>query len=152
SRNDNGDTVLNEWALAWVGHQALRAPLHLFETNIFYPEHNTLALSEAMVVQAAIGAPLLWMSASPVLTYNVVLMAGFVLSGWAMCYVVARWTDDWIAGLVSGVLFAFNAHSMTRLPHLQAQHVEFLPLALFSLDALLREPRLGHALRLALWY
>ena len=152
SRNDNGDTVLNEWAIAWVAHEAPRAPLHLFDGNIFYPERDTLAYSEAMIVQGAMGAPLFWLGASPVLTYNVVLILGFALSGWAMCFVIARWTGDWIPGLVSGILFAFNAHSLTRLPHLQAQHVEFLPLALLSLDALLREPRVGHAVRLALWF
>ena len=47
---------------------------------------------------------------------------------------------------------AFNAHKLTRLPHLQTQHMEFLPLALLALDALLREPRAGHALRLAWWF
>ena len=45
SRNDNGDTVLNEWTLAWVAHQAWRDPLHLFYANIFYPERLTLAFS-----------------------------------------------------------------------------------------------------------
>ncbi len=37
SRNDNADTELNEWILAWVEHQLPRDPLHLFEANIFYP-------------------------------------------------------------------------------------------------------------------
>jgi hypothetical protein len=152
SRNDNGDTILNEWAIAWVAHQVVRDPLHLFQANIFYPEANTLAFSEAMLVQAAIAAPLLWAGASPVLAYNLVLMAGLSLTGFAMCLVVRRWTDDWAAGIASGILFAFSAHALTRLPHLQAQHVEFLPLALLALDSLLRQPRLRHAGSLALWF
>ena len=57
SRNDNADTVLNEWALAWVAHQAVTNPLHLFDANIFHPERYTLAYSESMVVQAAMAAP-----------------------------------------------------------------------------------------------
>lgn len=149
SRNDNADTVLNEWALAWIAHQAPRAPLRLFDANIFYPERRTLAYSEAMVVQGILGSPLRWAGASPVLTYNVVLLAGFMLTGWAMCLVVSRWTGDWTAGIVAGILTAFNAHNLTRLPHLQTQHVEFFPLALAALDALVREPRLRHAAALA---
>jgi hypothetical protein len=43
SRNTNADTVLNEWALAWVAHEAPRAPLRVFDGNIFYPERLTLA-------------------------------------------------------------------------------------------------------------
>ena len=122
SRNDNGDTVLNEWVLAWVAHQAPRDPLHLYDANNFYPERDTLAYAEAD--DSAIRHwPRLscWLGASPVLAYNIVLIAGFALSGWAMCLVVTRWTGDWAAGLVSGILFAFNAH-VTRLPQMQAQH------------------------------
>jgi PA14 domain-containing protein len=152
SRNDNADTVLNEWTLAWVVHQAPRAPLRLYEANIFYPEHDTLAYSEAMIVQSAMAAPLFQLGASAVLAYNLVLLAGFVLTGWAVTLVVVRWTGDWVAGLVSGILAGFNAHTLSRLPHLQAQHAEFLPLALVALDALFREPRTGHALRLAGWF
>ena len=152
SRNDNGDTVLNEWTLAWVAHQAPRAPLHLFDANIFYPERRALAYSESMMLQSAMAAPLLFLGASPVLAYNVVLLAGFTLTGWVMCLVVRRWTGDWAAGIAAGVIVAFNAHSFTRLPHLQAQHAEFLPLALMALDSVLREPRIGNALRLAAWF
>ena len=152
SRNDNGDTMLNEWTMAWFAHQAPRTPLRLYDANIFYPERLTLAYSEAMIVQSAMGAPLQWLGASAVLAYNLVLLAGFALTGWTMSLVVTRWTGDWIAGLASGILAGFNAHTLTRLPHMQAQHVEFLPLALLALDALLREPRIGRALRLAAWF
>jgi hypothetical protein len=152
SRNDNGDTVLNEWTLAWVAHQAPRAPLRLYDANIFFPERQTLAYSEAMIVQSAMGAPLLWLGASPVLVYNLLLLAGFALTGWTTSLVVARWTGDWMAAMVSGTLAGVNAHTLTRIPHLQAQHAEFLPLALLALDAVLREPRTGHAVRLALWF
>ena len=152
SRNDNGDTMLNEWTLAWFAHQAPRDPIHLYDANIFYPERHTLAYSEAMIVQSAIGAPLRWLGAGPVLVYNLVLLAGFVLTGWTMSLVIANWTGDWIAGLASGILIGFNAHTLTRVPHLQAHHAEFLPLALFALDRLLRQPSARHAVRLALWF
>jgi hypothetical protein len=152
SRNDNGDTVLNEWTIAWVAHQAPRAPLRLYDANIFHPERDTLAYSEALIVQSAMAAPALWLGASPVLAYNLVLLAGFTLTAWSFALVVARWTDDWVAGILTGILAGYNAHTISRLPHLQAQHGEFLPLALFALDALLREPRTGHALRLAGWF
>jgi hypothetical protein len=149
SRNDNADTKLNEWAIAWVAHELPRAPLRLFDANMFYPERHTLAYSETLFVQGVMAAPLLWLGASPVLAYNIVLIAGFTLSGWAMCLVVARWTEDWIAGVAAGLMLAFNAHTLTRLPHLQAQHTEFLPLALLAFDALLRRPRWRTAVWLA---
>jgi hypothetical protein len=149
SRNDNADTVLNEWAIAWVAHQLPRNPLKLFDANIFYPERKTLAFSEHMIVQAVMGLPLFAAGATPVLAYNLLVLAGFALTGWGMYLVVARWTDDHVAGLVAGLLAAFNAHSFTRLPHLQALHVEFLPLAIYALDRLLVTRRHRWAVALA---
>jgi hypothetical protein len=152
SRNDNADTVLNEWILSWIAHQLPRDPLRLFDANIFHPEAGTLAYSEPLIVQGVLAAPLIWLGASPVLAYNLMLIAGMSLTGWAMALVVARWTGDWIAGVGSGILVAFNAHTLTRLPHLQAQHAEFLPLALLALDVLLRGPRWSAAVWLAVWF
>jgi hypothetical protein len=152
SRNENGDTLLNTWIVAWVIHQAPRAPLQLFNANIFYPEPNTLAYSEALLVQSAMGAPLVWAGASPVLTYNILLIAGFALTGWAACLVLVRWTGDWWAGLAGGIVFGFNAHTLTRMPHMQALHVEFLPFALLAFDRLLVDPRARHAVSFAAWF
>jgi hypothetical protein len=152
SRNNNADTILNEWTVAWVAHQIVRDPVHLFNANIFYPDKRTLAMSENLIAPALMGAPLLWLGASPVLTYNLLLLLGFALTGWTTFIVVSRWTGDRMAGLVSGSLLAFNAHSLTRLPHLQAIHAEFIPLALLALDDLVRERRVRHAVLLALWF
>jgi len=149
SRNDNGDTVFNEWVLAWVTHQAPRDLGHLFDANILYPARSTLAFSDALIFQSILAAPILWLGGSPVLAYNLVLIAGFALSGWAMCVVVRRWTGSWPAGLVAGMIFGFNGHTLTRLPHLQAQHNEFLPLALLAFDGVLRQPGPRAALALA---
>jgi hypothetical protein len=150
SRNDNGDTILNTWAIAWVAHQLPRSPAHLFDANIFYPERHTLGYSEAMVVQGVMAMPVLAAAGSPVLAYNLVLMAGFALTGWAFWLLGARWTGSVPAAYVTGSLAAFNSHVLVRLPHLQTQHVEFIALALFALDRLLVSPRARHALLLGL--
>src|SRR5439155_8879172 len=44
SRNDNADTLLNEWTIAWDAHQAVHDPRHLFDANIFYPEDGRYAI------------------------------------------------------------------------------------------------------------
>ena len=51
---------------------------------------------------------------------------------------------------MSGLVFAFNAHTLSRLPHLQAQHVEFLPVVIFALDEVISRATLRAALVLAL--
>src|SRR5439155_665853 len=46
-RVDNGDGQLSIWNVAWVARTLPIDPLHVFDANIFYPNHNTLAYSEA---------------------------------------------------------------------------------------------------------
>jgi hypothetical protein len=155
SRNDNGDTLLNEWALAWVARTLPTHPLDLYDANIFYPEKRTLAYSEHLVVQGALVIPVFLLGGSPVLAFNLALIAGFALTGWAFCLLLHRWTGSWAAGVVAGSLVAFNANVLMRLPHLQAQHVEFFAVALVGLDQVLTQRRargagligLGHALQ-----
>jgi hypothetical protein len=149
-RVDNADTALNAWAIAWVGMALPTDPLNLFNANIFYPEPRTLAFSEVMLPQAVLGAPLTWAGWDPVLVYNLLLIAGFALSGWSMAFVVSRWTGDRTAGVVAGLAYAFNAHTLVRFGHLQALHVQYLPFAFLALDALLRAPSLRWSLWLAL--
>ena len=137
ARLDNDDAALNTWAITWVAHILPRHPLALFDAPIFHPEDNTLAYSEHLFVQSMMGAPLLWSGVAPVVVHNLLLIAGFALSGWAMYLLITRWTGSWQAGVVSGLIYAFNAHTLTRFPHLQAQHVEFFPLMLYAFDRLI---------------
>ncbi len=151
TRNDNADAELNEWILAWVAHQLPRAPAHLFEGNIFYPEHDSLAFSEPLIVPALMGAPLQWLGVSPVLVFNLVLILGFALTAWAGYAVAFEWTGDRAAGMLAGSMFAFNTHTLTRLAHIQGIHAWGLPLTLLSADRILVHARWRDAVWLAVW-
>jgi hypothetical protein len=151
SRNDNADAQLNAWALAWIAHQLPRAPAHLFDANIFYPERRTLAFSEPLIVPALMGAPLRWAGASPVLVLNLVMLLGFALTAFAAYALIKEWTGDRAAGLLAGSMFAFNTHTLTRLAHVQAQHAWGLPLALLAADRIVTRHRWSDAVWLAVW-
>ena len=138
--------------MAWVAHQLVSDPLQLFDANIFYPERHTLAYSDHLFVQSLMGAPLTWAGFSPVLVHNVVLIAGYALTGWTTALVVARWSGSRAAGLLSGSLVAFNAFTLTRLPQIQDLHLEFFPLVLLALDRLLVYGQVRDALAVAGWF
>ena len=150
SLNHNADAELNAWILAWVAHQLPRDPAQLFEANIFYPAHDSLAFSEPLIVPALMGAPLSWAGASPVLVYNLILILGFALTAFAACVAIESWTGSLAAGLVAGSALAFNTHTLTRLAHIQGIHIYGLPLALLALDRLIRGGSYRAALLLAL--
>ena len=151
SRNDNGDAQLNEWIMAWVAHQMPRDPAHLFQGNIFYPAKDTLAYSEPLIVPAMLGAPVAWLGGSPVLVFNLMVIAGFALTALAGYALVFAWTGDRAAGLLAGSMFAFNTHTLTRLAHVQGLHIYGLPLALLATDRIITGSSRRAWLWLALW-
>jgi hypothetical protein len=148
SRNDNGDAQLNEWIVAWIAHQLPRHPLQLFQGNIFYPAKDVIAFSEPLVVPALMAAPALWLGASPVLAMNLLMLLGFALTGLATYALVFKWTGDRLAAIAAGSLYAFNTHTLTRLPHVQALHAYGLPLSLLLADRLIAAPAVTIAVAL----
>ena len=141
SRVDNGDYCLNVWVVDWVAHTLPTNPAHLFDANIFYPSRLALAYSEPLILQGVLAIPGTWMGLSPIATFNLVLIAGFALSGWAFALLVHRYTGSWMAGVVAGSAVAFNAHQLVRLAHIQALHLELVPLVFLALDRLLETGR-----------
>jgi len=158
--HDDGDPLLNTWALAWVAHQLPFAPGHLFDGNIFYPERYTLAFSETLIVPAVIVAPLHWLGVGPLLVHNIVFLSGFIVSGAGVAVLVrsllrerlesntaasmdseASRSADW-AGAIAGIVFAFLPYRIDHYPHLQLQQTQFLPFAFWAFHRLLRTGRL----------
>jgi hypothetical protein len=140
--HDDGDPLLNAWALAWVAHQLPFAPAHLFDANIFYPERHTLAFSETLVVPAVIVAPLRWLGVGTLLVYNLVFLSGFVVSGAGVALLVRSLTGSGAAGLISGIVFACLPYRIDHYPHLQLQQTQFLPFAFWAFHRLLRTGRM----------
>jgi len=139
--HDDGDPLLNAWALAWVAHQLPRAPAHLFDANIFYPERRTLAYSEALLVPAVFAAPLRWLGVGPVLVYNIVFLSGFIVSGAGTALLVRTLTRSDAAGFIAGLVFAFLPYRIDHFPHLQLQQTQCLPFAMWAFHRLMQTGR-----------
>src|SRR5215216_6356728 len=71
------DPYFSIWRLTWIAHALASSPGQLFDANIFYPATETLAYSDATLLEGLIAAPFLWLQVSPVLVYNMLLLAGF---------------------------------------------------------------------------
>lgn len=140
--HDDGDPYMVTWVLAWVAHQLPRAPAHLFDANIFYPERNTLAFSETLLVPAIIVAPLFWIGVSAIFIYNLVFLSGFALSGVGVALLVRRLTGHSGAAILAGIVFAFPPFRIDHYAHLQLQQTQFIPLALWGFHRLLDTGRL----------
>lgn len=141
-----GDPLLSTWRLAWVAHQLPRDPWHLFDGNIFHPEKNTLAFSDAMIVPSLTVAPLVWLGVHPLLACNLLLLSGFALSGAAMFLLVRSLTQHVGAALVAGFVFAFLPYRFMHYAHLELQMAQWMPLCLWALHRTVRDGRLRDGL------
>src|SRR5919197_3469093 len=45
---DLGDPIRTAWQVAWTGHALLHHPLHIWQSNAFFPLGNTLAFSKSL--------------------------------------------------------------------------------------------------------
>lgn len=127
------DVYFNMWRLRWFAHALVTPSTPLFDGNIFYPERSTLALSDAMLVEGAIAAPLVWARVPPVLVHNLLLLGAIVMSGAAM-YALARYlTGSRAAGVLAGVVFAFAPYRVEHLMHMELQWAMWAPLAFLAL-------------------
>ncbi len=140
--HDPADPLMVTWVLSWVAHQLPNAPAHIFDANIFYPERNTLAYSETLLVPGALAAPLYWLGVGPIFIYNLVFLSGFALSGVGVALLVRRLTGNTGAALVAGIVFAFPPYRIDHYAHLQLQQTQFIPLAMWAFHRLLDTGRL----------
>ena len=92
SAQEHQDVYFNMWRFAWVAHALASSPSHIFDGNIFYPEPRAMTFSDAMPVETAVAAPLLWAHLPPVLVHNLLLLAGIVLSAAGMFVLASRLT------------------------------------------------------------
>jgi len=138
--SDYGDPLYNAWALAWIAHAQIDPHDTLFNANIFFPETDTLALTETILFPATLVAPLSWGGAGPIVLYNVTLLLSFVLSGLTMFLLVRSLTSDRRGALVAAAAFAVTPIRFDQYSHVQLQLTYFMPLALYFLHRIVSSP------------
>src|SRR5215831_10501806 len=124
------------WRLEWLAHAATAQPTHPFDANIFHPERDTLALSDAMIVEGIVAMPLAWAGVPPVLLHNVLLLGAIALSGAAMFALGRYLTGSRAAGIVAGIVFAFAPYRVEHIMHMELQWTMWMPLAFLALHRL----------------
>ncbi len=130
------DVYFNMWRLEWFTHAIATQPSHLFDANIFYPEPDALALSDAMIVEGIVAAPFLRARVRPVLVHNVLLLAAIALSGASMFAFARYLTDSRGAAIVAGIVFAFAPYRAEHIMHMELQWTMWMPLAFLALHRL----------------
>jgi len=142
------DIFFNMWRLQWFAHAAVTPSARLFDTNIFFPEPRTLALSDAMLVEASLAAPLIWAGLKPLLVHNLVLLGGICLSGAAMFSLAKYLTGSRGAAVLAGIVFAFAPYRFEHIMHMELQWAVWSPLAFLALHRVCDTGRMRYGVSL----
>jgi hypothetical protein len=148
---DHFDPYFSIWRLGHIAHALTRWPMHLFDGNIFYPDPNTLAYSDATLLEGVLGAPLMWARLSPSLVYNLLLAAGFVGSGIGMFILCRHVTGETWPSLISTAVFTLLPYRIEHVMHLELQWAMFVPLSLWAVHRTMESGRWRHGLLLGLF-
>ncbi|MEO7191657.1 MAG: hypothetical protein ABI051_11440 [Vicinamibacterales bacterium] len=147
---DIGDPLFSVWRTSWFFHHLQGDPRPLFSPNIYYPEPLTLTYSDSMFVPSLMTLPLLAVGLHPVIAYNIVLLASFVLSGLAMFALATHLTGSARAGFIAGLLFGFYPYRFAHYPHLELQMTFWMPLTLVACHRFVATQRTRYGIAAAL--
>jgi hypothetical protein len=127
------DTLLNTWIIGWDADRLRHGLSGIWDAPIFFPYRNALAFSENLFGIAFFVAPIYWVTHNAVLTYNVALIASFVLAGAGMFLLAHSLTGSRPAALIAGAYYAFCPYRMLQIMHIQMIATGWIPIGLFGL-------------------
>jgi hypothetical protein len=129
---DLGDPVRTAWQIAYVGHAMLHNPLHLFDSNAFYPHPYSLAFSDSLLGYG----PAAFFGSGTIATlvrYNLLF-----LWIWSFCFVGAYLLGRELGlrrlgAAATGLAFAYAPYRVTEAGHFQVISSGGLACGLFLL-------------------
>lgn len=136
---DQGDPSLISWILWWDYHQTFTAPHHLFDANIFYPLHQTLAFSENDYGISLLFFPLFALGLQPLTVNSVATFLGFAFCGYGAFRLTRTLTASNWAAWIAGLVFAFIPYRFHLLSQLHYVFSGWIPLSLEALVLFARE-------------
>jgi hypothetical protein len=125
-----GDPLYLAWQSAWIGHALLHSPLHLLQSNFYFPVRNNLALTDVLFGYAPAG---LLASSGPhaaLIVHNVLFIFSYALAFFG-AYLLARelGAGNW-GGAAAGAAFAYAPWKLGQNGHLHVLSSGAIPLAL----------------------
>ncbi len=140
---DNIDVYINPWANWWT-HQAFGASNEsLYHTDyIFYPEGADLFFFSFSHTNAVLSM-LLQKWVDHIAAYNTTVLLAYWLSAFGMYLLVEYLTESSMAGVVSGIIFAFNSYHISESCHLHLASTQYIPLTLLVFIRWLRDRNVG---------
>ncbi|HEY7697778.1 MAG TPA: hypothetical protein VIE88_05145, partial [Vicinamibacteria bacterium] len=135
---DDGDALQGLTVLSWVAHQAPRAPLELFDMNLYHPHPKGLAYSEHLIPQGLVVSVMMALGASSITAANLLAALSIV----AIALAVALWARELgaspLASVVAGLAVSLSTPTLEEVSRVQMLWMHWIPLGLFFLHRFFR--------------
>jgi len=138
--HDLGDPLLSTSILWWNAH-VMPLTERWWNGFAFFPARGMIAFSDHRLGESLLASPIQWIGFSPVVAYNVTLLATFPLSALAAHWLGYTLTRRHDAAVLCGLGFGFNPYRMAHLEHLELLASFALPAALTTLHLFLTTHR-----------
>lgn len=129
---DLGDPVRTAWEVAWVGHALLHSPLHVFDSNAFYPHPLSFAFSDSLL---GYGPAALFGSGTvaALVRYNLLFLLAYSLCFIGAWLLARELGTGKVGAAAAGAAFAYAPYRVTEAGHLHVISGGGIPLSLFLL-------------------
>ncbi|NDJ78711.1 MAG: glycosyltransferase family 39 protein [Chloroflexi bacterium] len=139
----DGDLLLNSWTMYQAYDNLLHRPFNLGYSGIFYDEPASFAYTIAPYGIAVFTLPVYLLTGNDLLlTYNLYLVATFVLTAWAF-YALVRYllSAPRTAAIIMALAVTFSQWRLTQIVHIESLSTQFLLCAIYAFHRLVDEAR-----------
>jgi len=133
------DVLVDLWTVHWLATHFFD-PAQIFHGNIFHPARHAVLHSDLSLGTVVLLLPFLPFVRDPVPLVNLAALLALTFGGWAFHALGRAVTGNRWAGLLCGVLAAFNSHQMRHLYHLNLLTTGWLALFLLGLHRTVERP------------
>lgn len=114
---DDNDVYINPWADWWTSKAISDPDISLWQTDImYYPIGADLVYHSFSHLNTAVSLTLrAFIGTLP--AYNITILINYVLAGLSMFHLGRYMTGSSVAGILAGIVFAFNSHSLYQSAH-----------------------------------
>jgi hypothetical protein len=113
----DNDVYINPWADWWTYRALTEADISLWQTDVmYYPLGADLTFHSFSHLNTAVSLGLRpFLGVLP--AYNITILLNYVLAGLSMYHLGRYMTGSTVAGILAGIVFAFNSHNLYQSAH-----------------------------------
>ncbi|MFH0749594.1 MAG: hypothetical protein V1917_01595 [Candidatus Gottesmanbacteria bacterium] len=146
------DPVFYAWNINHNTQSVLQKGRGMLDTNIFYPEGNTLSFSDTLYGQTIFTMPIQLLTNNVVLTENLYIFITFPLAAISMFFLSYFLTKHLLASFLSGIFFAFAYPRLAQIGHMPMISSQWIPLFVLYLIKYMEHGSWKHLLLTFLFY